>query len=112
MPAGPRDLATKLDAIRHRYPDRRSLTLPALRFAQEEHGWLPPEALREVVVVRRNSRGDNGAVENFVSAVRCIYRHAVADGFINAAENPATNIDKPRSTRSPRAPATTRSWTR
>jgi NADH-quinone oxidoreductase subunit E len=41
----------KVDAIRHRYPDSRSLTLPALRFAQEEHGWLPPEALQEVAEV-------------------------------------------------------------
>ena len=48
MPAGPRELATKVDAIRHRYPDSRSLTLPALRFAQEEYGWLSPEALVEV----------------------------------------------------------------
>jgi NADH-quinone oxidoreductase subunit E len=48
---GPRDLATKVEAIAHRYPDRQSLTLPALRFAQEEHGWLPPEALREVAEV-------------------------------------------------------------
>jgi NADH-quinone oxidoreductase E subunit len=51
VPAAPRDLATKVAAIAHRYPDRRSLTLPALRFAQEEHGWLPPEALREVADV-------------------------------------------------------------
>jgi NADH-quinone oxidoreductase subunit E len=50
-PAAPRDLATKVEAIAHRYPDKRSLTLPALRFAQEEHGWLPPEALREVAEV-------------------------------------------------------------
>ena len=50
-PVGPRDLATKVDAIAHRYPDRQSLTLPALRFAQEEHGWLPPEALEEVAEV-------------------------------------------------------------
>ena len=44
-------LAAKVDAIRDRYPDSRSLTLPALRFAQEEHGWLPPEAVREVADV-------------------------------------------------------------
>jgi NADH-quinone oxidoreductase subunit E len=44
-------LAARVDAIRDRYPDARSLTLPALRFAQEEHGWLPPEALREVADV-------------------------------------------------------------
>jgi len=30
------------------YPDRRSAVLPALRLAQEQHGWLPPEAFREV----------------------------------------------------------------
>ena len=44
-------LIAKVDAIRDRYPDSRSLTLPALRFAQEEHGWLPPEALKEVAEV-------------------------------------------------------------
>jgi len=51
MPAGPRELQTKIEAIAHRYPDKRSLTLPALRFAQEEHGWLSPETLREVADV-------------------------------------------------------------
>jgi NADH-quinone oxidoreductase subunit E len=30
------------------YPDPRSAILPALRLAQQRHGWLPPEALREV----------------------------------------------------------------
>jgi NADH-quinone oxidoreductase subunit E len=45
-------LAARVDAIRGRYPDSRSLTLPALRLAQEDHdGWLPPEALREVADV-------------------------------------------------------------
>jgi len=34
--------------IAARYPDSRSATLPALRLAQERHGWLPPEAFREV----------------------------------------------------------------
>src|SRR5512138_3973878 len=50
-PAAARDLRTKVEAIAHRYPDSRSLTLPALRFAQEEHGWLSPEVLREVAEV-------------------------------------------------------------
>ena len=48
---GSATLAAKVDAIRDRYPDSRSLTLPALRFAQEERGWLPPEALVEVAEV-------------------------------------------------------------
>ncbi len=39
------------DAIQEvaaQYPDRRSAVLPALRLAQEQHGWLPPQAFREV----------------------------------------------------------------
>jgi NADH-quinone oxidoreductase subunit E len=47
----PADLASEVEAIAYRYPDRRSLTLPALRLAQERYGWLPPEALREVADV-------------------------------------------------------------
>src|SRR5207248_7089484 len=31
-----------------RYPQRRSAVLPALRYAQEEVGYLPPEVLDEV----------------------------------------------------------------
>jgi NADH:ubiquinone oxidoreductase subunit E len=31
-----------------RFPDSRSATIPALRRAQERHGWLPPEAFEEV----------------------------------------------------------------
>jgi NADH-quinone oxidoreductase subunit E len=37
-----------VQAIMALYPDGRSATLPALRLAQERHGWLSPEALREV----------------------------------------------------------------
>jgi NADH-quinone oxidoreductase subunit E len=51
MPAAPRDLSTAIEAIAPKYPDRRSLVLPALRMAQEEHGWLPPQALAEVADV-------------------------------------------------------------
>ncbi len=35
-------------AIASRFPDARSATIPALRLAQERHGWLPPQAFREV----------------------------------------------------------------
>src|SRR5262249_61160998 len=31
-----------------RFPGARSATIPALRLAQERHGWLPLEAFREV----------------------------------------------------------------
>ena len=33
--------------LKDRYPDWRSATLPALQLAQEKHGYLSPEALRE-----------------------------------------------------------------
>jgi NADH-quinone oxidoreductase subunit E len=33
------------------YPERRSAVLPALRAAQEEHGWLSPEAMVQVAAV-------------------------------------------------------------
>ena len=33
------------------YPDRNSAVLPALSAAQEEHGWLSPEAMAQVAAV-------------------------------------------------------------
>lgn len=37
-----------LAPIRHEYADPRSLILPALRYAQGDAGWLPPEAMAAV----------------------------------------------------------------
>lgn len=54
------------------------------------------EHIRTNAVVRRNGRGGRSAVENFVTALRCLYNHAVADGHISEADNPARKIDKPR----------------
>ena len=39
--------ADEVQALKQRYPDWRSATLPALRLAQERHGYLSPDALRE-----------------------------------------------------------------
>jgi NADH-quinone oxidoreductase subunit E len=41
------DFHTEVQELKSRYPDWRSATLPALRLAQERHGYLSPEALRE-----------------------------------------------------------------
>jgi NADH-quinone oxidoreductase subunit E len=42
-------LYEEIQEVRKQYPEgTRSAVLPALRLAQEHHGWLPPEALREV----------------------------------------------------------------
>ncbi|HJT90613.1 MAG TPA: hypothetical protein VJ777_01535 [Mycobacterium sp.] len=38
------------------------------------------EQIRRAVVVRRNARGGRSAAEHLVSALRCLYRRAVADG--------------------------------
>jgi NADH-quinone oxidoreductase subunit E len=37
----------EVQELKARYPDPRSATLPALQLAQEQHGWLSPEALRQ-----------------------------------------------------------------
>ena len=41
-------LAEQIQEIATGYPQSRSAVLPALRLAQEQYGWLSPEALREV----------------------------------------------------------------
>src|SRR5437763_4106011 len=40
--------ADEVRELAARFPDARSATIPALRLAQERHGWLPPQAFREV----------------------------------------------------------------
>lgn len=54
------------------------------------------EAAKQQALVRRNSRGGRSAAENFIAAVRCVYRHAVDDELLTAAENPARRVPKPR----------------
>src|SRR3954452_15362631 len=41
-------LYERIQAVAAQYPQRRSAILPALRLAQEEHGWLSPQAFDEV----------------------------------------------------------------
>jgi NADH-quinone oxidoreductase subunit E len=38
----------EIRTVAARYPESRSAILPALRIAQEHHGWLSPEALEQV----------------------------------------------------------------
>jgi NADH-quinone oxidoreductase subunit E len=42
------ELYDEIQMFAARYPDSRSAVMPALRAAQERHGWLSPEALRDV----------------------------------------------------------------
>ena len=43
-----RSLYDEIREAAARYPDSLSAVMPALHLAQERHGWLPPEAFREV----------------------------------------------------------------
>jgi integrase len=56
------------------------------------------------VVHRRNARGGRGAAEHLISALRCMYNHAVADQILSEDENPAARVPKPRRLRSARMP--------
>lgn len=47
-------------------------------------------------VIRRNGRGGSSAEENYVAAMRCLYRRAVDNGLLTDAENPAAKVAKPR----------------
>ncbi|MGJ3227106.1 tyrosine-type recombinase/integrase [Micromonospora aurantiaca (nom. illeg.)] len=52
--------------------------------------------MRAERVIRRNSRGGRTAAEHLISALRCLYSFAVADGLISEADNPAKRVPKPR----------------
>jgi integrase/recombinase XerC len=54
------------------------------------------EEIKVNVVHRRNARGGLAAAEHLIGALRCMYNHAVADGFLAEAENPAARVPKPR----------------
>ncbi|MFI5495245.1 tyrosine-type recombinase/integrase [Actinoplanes sp. NPDC051859] len=52
--------------------------------------------LRAGRTIRRNGRGGAGAEENYVSAMRCLYRRAVDNNLLSQAENPAAKVPKPK----------------
>jgi NADH-quinone oxidoreductase subunit E len=47
----PEELRATIEHHMSLYPDRRSAVLPALSAAQNEHGWLSPEAMEQVAAV-------------------------------------------------------------
>ncbi|WP_433125565.1 tyrosine-type recombinase/integrase [Micromonospora sp. CA-240977] len=54
------------------------------------------EYVKAHVVARRNARGGRSAAEHLIAALRCLYKRAVADGFIAESDNPALKVAKPR----------------
>ncbi|NED53151.1 site-specific integrase [Micromonospora aurantiaca] len=54
------------------------------------------EYTKKHVVTRRNARGGRSAAEHLIAALRCLYKRAVADGYVAAADNPALKVAKPQ----------------
>ncbi len=54
------------------------------------------EHVKTHVVARRNARGGRSAAEHLIAALRCLYNHAIADGHLTEADNPARKVAKPR----------------
>ena len=52
--------------------------------------------IKENAVPRRNGRCGRSAAENFIGALRCLYRQAEDDGLIGKKDNPASKVEKPR----------------
>ena len=59
------EISEFLAPIRHEFADQRSLILPALRFAQEEQGWLPQEAMAAVAEATGYSQAYVESVASF-----------------------------------------------
>lgn len=54
------------------------------------------EQVKANAVQRRNTRGGRLPAEHLIAAMRCVYRHAIQDGLLDEAQNPAGKVAKPR----------------
>jgi NADH-quinone oxidoreductase subunit E len=54
----------------HRYPERRTALLPSLKLAQQDVGWLPPEAIAEVAELVGVSHASANELATFYSMLR------------------------------------------
>lgn len=52
--------------------------------------------VKSTVVIRRNSKNGRSAMEHFISALRCIYTHALDDTLIDKEQDPSQKVSKPR----------------
>ena len=68
-----------MQELKARYPDWRSATLPALQLAQEKHGYLSPEALRETAAALGTTPAFCESVASFYDMLhlRPVGRHMV-----------------------------------
>ena len=72
-------LAEQIREIAATYPESRSAVLAALRLAQERHGWLSPQALREVAAALGETPAYCEAIASFYDMfhLRPVGRHVV-----------------------------------
>jgi NADH-quinone oxidoreductase subunit E len=77
--AVPAELRAAIEHHMSLYPERRSAVLPALRAAQELHGWLSPEAMVQVAVVMRVSPSYLESVASFYDMLELepVGRHTI-----------------------------------
>jgi len=59
------ELYTEVQKLKETYPDTNSAMLPALRLAQEKHGYLSPEALRDCAEALGTTPAECKAVASF-----------------------------------------------
>jgi NADH:ubiquinone oxidoreductase subunit E len=66
----PEALREQLEAIIARYPDRHSAALPAMRAAQDVHGWCSPSAMQQVAAVMQVTPAYLSSVATFYDMLR------------------------------------------
>jgi NADH-quinone oxidoreductase subunit E len=75
----PDDLRAEIEHHMSLYPDHRSAVLPALRAAQNRHGWLSDEAILQVAAVMRVTPAYLESVASFYDMLELepVGRHAI-----------------------------------
>ena len=63
--AVPDELKAQIESAMARYPDHHAAVLPALQAAQRWHGWLHPQAMRQVAAVMKVTPGYLSSVASF-----------------------------------------------
>lgn len=60
----------RIEKIFARYPDKRSAVMPLLYLAQEEYGWLTPEAMSEIAALCEIDRTQVNSIAGFYTMYR------------------------------------------
>ena len=74
----------EIKQVRGKYPDPRSALLPALHVAQQEHGWLSPEVMRDVAEVMDLPPTEVASVISFYTMFN---RQPVGENLIQVCTN-------------------------